>query len=551
MHGERSANFRIAVLLIAMLFLLFLGSLLRYSNIVPHNIYPDAFQNLLVAENLVNNKQVIGTLGENGYFYPPFAAWTRPGYSFLIAFFAKYFISAELAAHTISFVLSVLAIPLAYLLAYILFSSKKAGIFAAALLAVSFNHTVWSGFILSEASAIFVSLLFLIMFFYVQRRPGSLGDPPELFTGVIFSLAVFTRYEYLLIAVPATIILTANNSHKFRLLNIGAGFVFASTLILTAFFPFKSLFVTIVGQNLRIIVPFSAGLLLIDILNRNGLIDFVMPIVRSKVTRIILGVLGLAAVIFYLTGLRDFFLTDFFISFSALAGIVLMRKNRVYRDKIIFFSASIFLLTVVYAQINPTMLRYGTHLIPFLLIPASFGLYKADMLLSERAKYLRSLYYAVLILLFSSQLYVTSKGVDILGQPELRTEGYKQQSAALLIERLEVDKLDTDMLVASMPEPYYFYSRIPTQSISDTPPFIYFDAPEDTKLVIVNDMGMRDFFPVFSLFLTENLSEFKVGEYIVGKDYLSGSKITSETHPVEVYLLNYGELKQIVIPYSY
>jgi hypothetical protein len=122
--------------------------------------------------------------------------------------------------------------------------------------------------------------------------------------------------------------------------------------------------------------------------------------------------------------------------------------------------------------------------------------------------------------------------------------GYEEVSAKKLKTILNAHQ--PDLLVASMPEPYYLFINIPTQSVADKSPFIFADIPTNSKLTIVDDEGMRAIFPSFDNFINKNLTRYKTTEYWVGEPLRYTTSIKSEQKPVKVYQLKYSELQKIL-----
>src|SRR6185437_12381955 len=122
--------------------------------------------------------------------------------SFLINIISLFGVTPILAARSIAFVLGVLTIPLAYFFVRTVFKDATGALIAAFLLALSYNHTVWSGLLMTESVGAFFMLFFLWQFFYTVAKPTGFLQIQNIFTGFLFALAVLTRYEYVIIALP-------------------------------------------------------------------------------------------------------------------------------------------------------------------------------------------------------------------------------------------------------------------------------------------------------------------------------------------------------------
>src|SRR5258708_2414518 len=74
--------------------------------------------------------------------------------------------------------------------------------------------------------------------------------------------------------------------------------------------------------------------------------------------------------------IRNFFLHEPLIGFTSVIGFIYMFSKKELKTIGLFSLISSILLIIVYQKINPQMDRYMTHLLPFLLIPASIGFVK-------------------------------------------------------------------------------------------------------------------------------------------------------------------------------
>src|SRR6185503_7616352 len=98
------------------------------------------------------------------------------------------------------------AIPLAYLFLVSTLRSRISGLLGALLLALSYNSAVWGGFILSDTTGVFFMFLTLWLFFRNLEKDRQLADWRDLLTGAAFALAVLSRYEYLVLLIPCSLI---------------------------------------------------------------------------------------------------------------------------------------------------------------------------------------------------------------------------------------------------------------------------------------------------------------------------------------------------------
>src|SRR5437763_1235761 len=104
------------------------------------------------------------------------------------------------------------------------FFSNRIALFGALLLAISFQHVVWSGFVMTETTGVLFMLFFLSSLFVSLTKKTKLANKKDLLTGVLFICAVFTRYEYVVIFIPIVfLIFTISPNRYTRLINIATG----------------------------------------------------------------------------------------------------------------------------------------------------------------------------------------------------------------------------------------------------------------------------------------------------------------------------------------
>lgn len=469
-------------------FLIILGAILRFRSITPYKIYPDAYQNLLVAKSLRENGSVSGTMGDGGLGFPPHILWSRPVYPLLINSFTVFTKDDLFSAQAVSFLAGILAIPLSYLFIAQVFNSNKTGLAAAFLTTLSFNHTVWGGFILTEAVGVFFLLLFYLSLFSSLKLKSTLANPRDFLTGVLLTFAVFTRYEYLFLAIPATyLIFKRSEAPLFRLINIFSSFFFVSSIILVTLFPLYN--------------------------------------IHKEIFSVLSGTASDPKSI-SLSGMSKFFTTDLLLFVSAVTGMASLIKAKQFKDLVVFVLSSSLMLAIIYYKASSNEQRYYTHLIPLLLIPASYGL----VWLVERAEKTKFLAFG-LILLSIIQLNATFNGIRGWRNGEWFRVSYEEKSSKIL-KGLITDK--NTVIVTSLPEAYFYFTGLTTQSVSDNPPHIFIVNTQRPTLV-VQDMGMRTIFPIFSIHLDQTLSDFKITEYTVNEPFHYETDNFLEAKPVIIY----------------
>lgn len=541
-----------------LLFLICLFSLIvRIFNLSPFKIYPDAYQNLLIAENLQKTGTVFATLGENGYFFPPFISWTRPGFPLLINLADYFNHDSNKSSQFLSLLLGILAIPLSFLFLNFIFKSKKLSLLGSLLFAVSWNHIVWGGFIGTETTGVFSVLLLYLFFFKSLRRESKFADLEDFLVGIFFSISVLIRYEYILLALPIFLTITRQKITPLpKLLNIFGISALIFSLIGKSILPLNSII-----SNLA---EFKYSLILLAIF----IAFFAAKYVSKKLIFIIL--LIFAFFVIYMndvpllgnfTAAFEFLKTDFILGFFAVMGFISLSKNKKFQNLNFFLLIGFILLLLVYHQINPYMQRYWTHLLPFIIIWSSYGFYQmikgvipAFGDIPVHSKFFGDIPVHrgvpfMLFILFLLQVIISSRGLKYWKNGEYFRTSYEEKSAKLLLPHLNKDSF----LLASFPEPYYFFTSYPTQSIADIPPFIYFELPDDKEITIINDMGMRDIFPKFSQFIDKSLEDYKIGEYSVKENYHFAERSEPESHPVILYKIPFNELKNKIklLPIDY
>ena len=255
------------------------GIILRLHNLSPFKIYPDSFQNLVVAQNIATYHSVVGFLGPQGMLYPDFFMWTRTAYALLILLTNFVTNNMTIAAQFISLFAGILAIPLAYLLIKKIFYKTAYAIAGSLLIALSYNHTVWSGFIMTETVSVFFMLLFLWSFFSglktnnntsshpgkpTRAHPGSLAAANisdsgrrqnddifrDFLTGMLFAFAVMSRYEYFIVLLPVIYLTFQTNPKPFlRLSSMLSGLILTLLIVVVQLFPLDSVFSVIIDQQ--------------------------------------------------------------------------------------------------------------------------------------------------------------------------------------------------------------------------------------------------------------------------------------------------------------
>lgn len=540
----------------ALLAIITLGTFFRIRHISPFKIYPDAYQNLLVAQNLNTTGAVFGTLGTNGLPYPPFVAWTRPGYPLLISSLQGMGADASAAAVAISLIAGVLAIPMVYLFIHSVFRSYSLALSGALLLAYSWNHVVWGGFIGTETLGVFTILLLLTVVFRTLHQRSSWAALPDFLIGILFSATILVRYEYAFLVFPVFfhIALFATTPVR-KIINITAILLFVLAIVGATILPLASVIPALNQIKTLLLISALTGMVLAMflLLRRFSRRSWSLPAqgILSKGSVGIVSFYLLMRIVFptvtmpfhyHLAGIVDFFREDVLLGVTVLVGLYELLNNRRWHHLTFLVISSIVGLALIYYQVNPLMQRYWTHLLPFLLLPASIGL---RQLISLAGKTPVGVGYAGLFLLLWYQGVQTFTGIQQWKQGAYLRISYEEKAAQILKSSLA----PTDLLVVSLPEPYYFFTRLPTQSIADVYPFLFAEdiAPEQS-VVIVQDAGMRYHFPSFSTFLDREMQTVKQHQFWVGEAYAVQERFEPETIPIVIYTTTWGELKNKLLP---
>jgi hypothetical protein len=492
--------------------------------------------------------------------YPPFIMWGRFGYPLLITMLTFLTDSGITAASMISYGAGIIALPLSYVLGKMYFKHVLYGFEAALLLALSFNHIVWGGFILTETFAVLL-LLLLLLFLYMRN-----AYIHPVILGIVLTLGVITRFEYFIFLPILLWYLYTTGKSKQEVVLFLAAFLVSAILIFRIFFPLQNLFQILATQLAPLTTELSSivvGMLVLLIIFR-VMAERIRTLLLDSFYALFLSLCFIFTVLSFLTipfpslyqslqgtfgGLRDFIRHDILLWLFFLAGYYLMLRIRTYRPLLFFLSVSLLLLYCVYQVINPLMERYITHLLPFLLLPAAYGLTQVLLYIRHTKFVYQRMGTAIfLILLVLYQTMQSSTGIKTYAKSSYFQTSYEQESARILAGILSERQV---ILIASFPEAYYLGTKRSTQSIADRKPFLDPERIRDTdQLVIIEDAGMRDIFPEFSRFLDSSLASYRTDSYRVNRYYHYTDRTVPETEPVVLYRISAFELKQHINTYK-
>jgi hypothetical protein len=272
-----------------LIFIFLLAVILRIKNWSNFHLYPDTYKYLLAAK------------GGGG--------WQKVSFTGLIYLFNLVFKNPELSGHLVSFFAGLAAIPLVY---FVLkkFISSRAGLFGALLLAVSFSHVVFSGFILPDTTAI---CFYLIALLFVDN---------PFFSGLFILVSALAREEYILLFLPTLILIWFRSKEKRKIVSF---LVWLAPIFFLLFFDQSY------RQTLALGLHFKGGLTFF---------------------------------------VADFALINFAVVLFGVTGIFTFIFNKKYKPYIIFSIVYAAILLLVYLTQNPANWRYNIHLILPLTIPA-------------------------------------------------------------------------------------------------------------------------------------------------------------------------------------
>jgi hypothetical protein len=487
-----------------LLLITIIGAVIRVNALSDYKFYPDSYQPLVVAENIKTSGAVLGYLGLNGMLYPGYFSWTRPLYPLLILLVSAFTSSTTAAARIISFALGVTAIPLSFLFIQKVWRDRFIALSGAMLVALSYVHSVWSGFIMTDTTAVFLLMLFLWLFFSRIDEPTEFGNWHDLLTGVVLLLAILCRYEYAVLVVPITIYVWLKNPRPIiKITNFFTANFIAGALAFTFLSPFY--------------ISFGNGASEIT-----GLIGRTKPLSFGALPGFLIG---------------DSIIAAFFASGTFL---LVMRKKY---SLLAFTLLSMLLLGFFYYQTNPNLIRYFVHLIPFMLIPATYGLYVFLIYARKSPHPLQLGLAGFIIMTLIWQFRFSYVGYHNKDNGIWYQKAYEDGASQTLGNLLKKN----DIAIVSMPEPYFLESGNSIQSIIDKKPFVIIpETLNESNVVIVEDEGMRYLFPHFSRFLETRLSESLTNQIPYTAIFRYSDRIATSSPYISVYQLKLGELKKAI-----
>jgi 4-amino-4-deoxy-L-arabinose transferase-like glycosyltransferase len=529
--------------MLALFGLMVISLIFQLHNLSSYNVYPDSYQSLVVAKNLRLHHMLVAPMGRGGLIYPGFFSWTRPGYPIFIVLISYLGFSFETSAHIIAIVAGVMSVLVSYLLVKEVFRSSKAGLCAAILLTFSYANNVWSGFILTEPLGLLTLSLALWSLFIGQKAKDDWLETADIRTGLLFSLAILTRYEYLAIFIPAAFLIKRRFSVK-RSLTVLIISIMSTLAVLIALQSLAAGWSLAWNQTrgeivILLIELFVLGVIALIHFKVKDLTTYIKPISRIFAVVIVVAVLSLLIRHSIYLGLWLFIKHDSLISLASLVGIVslLLDKNKKYQKLglgLIFGST---ILGVSYYHTNPTMERYLTHMLPLLLIAAVRGV---QVVLNF--KY-RIVSITALILLLGFQVSCSWQGLHGVDNNIWFKSGYEE----VVAKRLAPIFGNNSTVVTAFPEPYYMYTNATIQNVSNYKPYVYLnDNNTNQTIFVVNDLSMQEAYPNAYNMINDKLGHYQVAEGIVRVPLRYEDKIIYSSTVLKVYKLRTNQLQYLL-----
>lgn len=521
------------------------GLVIRLHNVTSYILYPDGYQNLLVAQNLAHAHGLLGSLGPHGMQYPNSLALTRPLYPALVALIHMLLhVSYIAAGHRVSLVASVLAIPLGYYAARVATDRQLPAVVAASLMAASFTAIVWSGYTMTESVGNAVMLLTLLMLFTAYRQE-TVQRKTAVMLGLLLGLCFLARYEYLLLLIPAVFLLAKNTKRRELALIIAIPCLVV--LLCTTICLGSSGLYTVARSFGPLFAVTFGGIVLIG-LSRHSAIEHWLGQISPRVfvpvscaSILLLMLLSFFGVVSY-GALYTFEAHDFLTACLAVVGFWILLKATDTARLGVALLMGVLLLGLAYAQFDNAMWRYFVHLLPLLIVPAAIG---GERLYRSLGKFrpLFQLPLTVLILTATiGQLLVSYAGLHRWDGGIWFQPGYEQASALALRPYVT----DDDRIVTAIPEPYYFFTETSTVQARVSTPFIPLPAAPNVKLVIVQDAYLQALYPDFSNLIDDRLGAYKIGSYQVPGVLRFGNNIARKPAGVVIYRLTTKQYSQLL-----
>jgi hypothetical protein len=546
-------------------------------------IYPDSYYYLLIGRDLLVNHRPTGTLGPAGMpFPPPGYAAMKVTFPMLVAFAMAFRIPAESAGHIVAAIAAVLAVPAAFAATWRLLRSKPAALAAAALAAVSYGLTYWSGFVMSDSVSVLLG--FVVLALVAHERPDELSNPGDIAAGVVAAFLLMSRPTYA-VALPVLVWMgfSAFGWTWNRTATAAVACALPAAVISALWFPPPSLSAQILLRLAPVIaVAIVAAVGFVLVLRRGQGADAAVADQRARpagaaagaaartgaassprrriATAAYYALAGLPLLVyaleraFVLAGAASPFLAlgrfvprDFATVVFVISGAValsLSGKRNV--GGALLASAAILLGVYFWAESRDS--RYLIHLLPF-LIPVAAATVMLPRLASApaatrapRASRARLASIAVVVALLGSLSVLAWRGMSHAEASFLATD-YPAEVTARLLPALPADG---GMLVSAQPWSYHFRIGLPTWS-AETTTIAQFTSyvPADSPVLFLADASMRFHYPQLAAGVASRFPERSLTAFTVPTDYLYGYSSVIDTQPVRLYRLTAVEMRSV------
>lgn len=501
------------------------------------------------------------TLGNNGMFYNPPISWSlRYSHLILISLTDSLFHNIELSVHVLSLLFGVLTIPFTYIFVARIFDSRRAGLFGAFLMTVSFFHTAWSGYVMYETMTIFFIVVSLSMVAAgLSRGKHEYADYHDIIAGVFASLAVMTRIEYLILIFPVLFLYIALSPH----------FLGKSLTFLAGLLSVLSIAGILGGAIPQIVYAAPVLLerwpLLIATILLWAIACVLYSARRQEKARGLQGLESILAVVIVmflvfvfitmgawrllgislpgsnrLTAILIFSQYEYMLAATGIIGIALLLKSK--RNSALGIFALLFMvpLALVYNRVNPVSYRYCVHYLPALIIGSSFLLYrmhawfKGSISKHTGAQLAAMLGLVVVTGLLGAQVYFTVQSMRSW-QPGTSYEKAAALKTKAIISQKRIPK-DT-IVLTFMAEPYYYYTGLSSWRALPDAPYTIKGFPKDKPVLIVIDESTRDQLPRFASHVANQIDQFKIADFKVGLAYYFRTYKGDEKNPVALYYI--------------
>ena len=531
------------------------GAWARLVHIYKFFVYPDSYYYLLLADNFRHYGRLYGRLGPRGMRFPPIgSAIFKPVFPTVVALVDFATNNLGLSGRIVGVGASVGSILLVYPLGARLFGSRSTGLIAALLLAVSFNHIFWSGFIMGDSVSLF--LLLVVLLAALRRDRPEYGNPLDFAAGFAFTLLLLSRATYVVV-MPGLLWLMAveYDWRKERWLTaLSAGCAAFALIALSILPPVGQLMPVVSGA-----FPTLLGALVIIAVSGTGFLigkrlcfrldtGLGRRIVDTAFLLLIAAPI-LAQSAFY-PGLHRFALNDPLLCALGVLGLVLVYYSPKRRLGI-FFVLSSTLLPAVYWRAAAWEWRYLIQALPFLILP---GARAAEIVfaalvghVSQRRTLARVgalLGLAVIALSFA----LTIRRALTPATGEFTTESYPARVSRLARPALARYPKNT-ILITALPWGYYYHLRFSTWGFDEhQPEKILRYLPKNGPVLVISDLPLTLQSPriVKSLEALRNVR--KIASFPMSPEFRWGRAGASRKHRVAIYELDYDGLAKAVRP---